>query len=362
MSGVEVERVTKKYGTATVLKEIYLKVTKGEFVVLLGPSGCGKSTLLNIIAGLENLESGAVFIGGKDVTDLEPADRGLAMVFQSYALFPTMTVRGNLSFGLKVQKTPRDEIEKRIASVAQLLQIEALLDRKPSELSGGQRQRIAIGRALVRRSDVWLFDEPLSNLDAKLRAETRVELKKLHIDMRPTIIYVTHDQIEALTMADRVAVMHAGRIEQYDKPQTIYDSPATLFVAGFVGSPSMNFIEGKLDIEGRFLATGASRPISLFPDGGSADFTENDSVVLGVRPEELYPIDNIDPQGRSLPAKTIMSESMGPDTLIWVEVYGKRWSMRIPTSKSTGMPDVFEMGFDAMRASLFDKETGVRLN
>src|SRR6478735_2636823 len=246
MSAVSVSGLSKSFGHLRVLKDIDLPIEAGGFTVLLGPSGCGKSTLLNAIAGLEDTDAGAIEIDGADVTHREPSKRGIAMVFQSYALYPTMSVRKNLSFGLRVRSVPRQEVMRRVDWAAKLLQIDELLDRKPSQLSGGQRQRVAIGRALVQQAKVFLFDEPLSNLDAKLRTEMRVELKRLHKDLGATIVYVTHDQIEAMTLATRIAVMKAGRIEQHAAPDELYETPETLFVAGFVGSPAMNFMRGRM--------------------------------------------------------------------------------------------------------------------
>ena len=237
MTSVSVKDLTLNFGSISVLKSLNLDVAEGEFLVLLGPSGCGKSTLLNCIAGLLDVSDGQIFIKGKNVTWEEPKDRGIGMVFQSYALYPQMTVEGNLSFGLKTAGLPKDEIATRIARAAEILQIGPLLQRKPAELSGGQRQRVAIGRALVRDVDVFLFDEPLSNLDAKLRSELRVEIKRLHQRLANTMIYVTHDQIEAMTLADRIAVMYGGVIQQLDTPQAIYNRPVNRFVAGFIGSP-----------------------------------------------------------------------------------------------------------------------------
>ncbi len=263
MSGVVLRGLSKSYGPVQALRGIDLVVEPGDFTVLLGPSGCGKSTLLNAIAGLDDIDAGTVEIGGVEVTQREPSERGIAMVFQSYALYPTMTVRRNLSFGLRVRSVPKPEIQRRVAWVAELLQIGGMLDRKPSQLSGGQRQRVAIGRALVQQAKVFLLDEPLSNLDAKLRTEMRVELKRLHQSLSATIIYVTHDQIEAMTLATRIAVMRAGRIEQYATPDVLYERPETLFVAGFVGSPAMNFLSGSI---GR-----ASEPVArIEADGDSA--------------------------------------------------------------------------------------------
>ena len=244
-NSIEVKDLTLNFGSVSVLKNMNLDVAEGEFVVLLGPSGCGKSTLLNCLAGLLDITDGQIWIKGKNVTWAEPSERGIGMVFQSYALYPQMTVRGNLSFGLKNAKVPQAEIDKRIARAAEILQIQPLLDRKPAALSGGQRQRVAIGRALVRDVDVFLFDEPLSNLDAKLRSELRVEIKRLHNALGNTMVYVTHDQIEALTLADRIAVMKGGVIQQLAAPLEIYNRPSNLFVAGFIGSPSMNFLKGR---------------------------------------------------------------------------------------------------------------------
>src|SRR6201996_8711890 len=249
-TSVSIRGIEVAFGSVRVLDRLDLEVAESEFLVLLGPSGCGKSTLLNAIAGLAEVEDGEVWIGGRNVTWLEPSQRGIAMVFQSYALYPRMTVRSNLSFGLKVARTPRPEIERRVAHAAGLLHIEDLLDRRPGELSGGQRQRVAIGRALVRDVGVFLFDEPLSNLDAQLRAELRVEIKRLHARLGATMIYVTHDQIEALTLADRIAVMHGSVIQQFDTPREVYARPRNRFVAEFVGSPAMNFIDGNFRIAG----------------------------------------------------------------------------------------------------------------
>src|SRR5688572_5065310 len=284
MTSVSVKELSLDFGSVSVLKDLNLDVEDGEFIVLLGPSGCGKSTLLNCIAGLLDVSDGQIFIKGKNVTWEEPKDRGIGMVFQSYALYPQMTVKGNLTFGLKNAGLPRDEIEKRIARTAEILQIEPLLDRKPSQLSGGQRQRVAIGRALVRDVDVFLFDEPLSNLDAKLRSELRVEIKRLHQNLENTMIYVTHDQIEALTLADRIAVMRGGIIQQLADPRTVYNKPVNLFVAGFVGSPSMNFLRGAanggdIKVGDTSVPTGTYRFVTSLEAGAD--------TILGVRPEHI---------------------------------------------------------------------------
>ncbi|NKB78074.1 MAG: ATP-binding cassette domain-containing protein [Gammaproteobacteria bacterium] len=254
MQPLVIKNVTKSFGSLNILKNINLSVGAGEFLILVGPSGCGKSTLLSIIAGLENPTAGEIHIGDRNVTDIPPKDRDIAMVFQSYALYPNMSVRKNISFGLEIRKTPKNEISQTIDRVAKLLQMEHLLDRKPSQLSGGQRQRVAMGRALARNPSLFLFDEPLSNLDAKLRVDMRAEIKKLHKSMGTTIAYVTHDQIEAMTLGDRIAVMNEGVIQQFGSPQEVYDEPDTLFVAGFLGSPSMNFIPATISTDGKRLS------------------------------------------------------------------------------------------------------------
>ena len=285
---VAVKDLHLAYGSVSVLNHLTLDIAEGEFIVLLGPSGCGKSTLLNCIAGLLDVSAGQIFINGKNVTWEEPKDRGIGMVFQSYALYPQMSVRRNLGFGLRSARVPSDEIEKRIARTAEILQIEPLLDRRPSQLYGGQRQRVAIGRALVRDVDVFLFDEPLSNLDAKLRSELRVEIKRLHQKLANTMIYVTHDQIEAMTLADRIAVMKGGLIQQLGAPQDIYKRPVNRFVAGFIGSPGMNFLEGEVRMQGgapRFVAEGIDIPLANYKfDAAGA---KAGAAVLGIRPEHV---------------------------------------------------------------------------
>ena len=245
MSTVSLRKICKSFGKTAVLRDVDLEIADGEFVVMVGPSGCGKSTLLNCIAGLDSVTSGEVWIGGRRVNDMQPKDRDIAMVFQAYALYPNMNVRDNITFGLEMRNVPKPQQAAALARVSELLQIGNLLDRKPGQLSGGQRQRVAMGRAMVRDPAVFLFDEPLSNLDAKLRVQMRAELKALHQRLRQTVVYVTHDQVEAMTLADRIVVMNAGRIEQVGSPVELYDRPADIFVAGFIGSPAMNFIVGQ---------------------------------------------------------------------------------------------------------------------
>jgi len=360
MPSVAVRDVSLNFGSVEVLRKLNLDVGKGEFLVLLGPSGCGKSTLLNCIAGLLDVSEGQIFIGGRNVTWDEPKDRGIGMVFQSYALYPQMTVEGNLSFGLKNAGLPRDEIARRIARASEILQIEPLLKRKPSALSGGQRQRVAIGRALVRDVDVFLFDEPLSNLDAKLRSELRVEIKRLHQKLENTMIYVTHDQIEAMTLADRIAVMRGGIIQQLDTPQVIYSKPVNRYVAGFIGSPGMNFLEGRLERRPDgpfFVAEGIDVALSSY------DFQAPDPApgpaVLGIRPEHVGLNTGAGwPFSRDVTVDVV--EPMGSDTLVWAKLGGQDFSMRTTSERAPEVGDRATIGFDPMRGSLFDA-AGLRL-
>lgn len=359
MSAVSVRGLSKSFGQLRVLHDIDLPVEAGEFTVLLGPSGCGKSTLLNAVAGLEDIDGGTIEIGGIDVTQHEPSKRGIAMVFQSYALYPTMSVHRNLSFGLRVKSIPKREVEKRIEWAAQLLQIDELLDRKPSQLSGGQKQRVAIGRALVQQARVFLFDEPLSNLDAKLRTEMRVELKRLHKELGATIIYVTHDQIEAMTLATRIAVMRGGRIEQYATPDTLYEQPATLFVAGFVGSPSMNFLRGELVGD----ATRAVRfGTTTLPLNGYAfrDAYGASDVVIGVRPEHVSVAQPAATEG-TVDAETLFMEPMGADTLGWFQCGEHRVAARLSPQAARSIAGRVRLNFAMEQISLFDPETEARL-
>jgi len=293
MSSLTIADVTKRFGSVEVLKGISLRIESGEFLVLVGPSGCGKSTLLNLIAGLETITSGEIKIGDRVVNNVRPKDRDIAMVFQSYALYPNMNVRQNIAFGLETRKVSKPQIQATIQRVAGMLQIHELLDRKPSQLSGGQRQRVAMGRALARDPAIFLFDEPLSNLDAKLRVEMRTEIKLLHKRIDTTIVYVTHDQIEAMTLADRIAIMKDGIIQQFDTPQAVYDNPANLFTAGFIGSPSMNFIPCQVTRPntqaGVALDTGNGRSffLPLERSGLELDAWVNHEVILGIRPEKI---------------------------------------------------------------------------
>ena len=358
MHSVSVRDLTLNFGSVSVLKSLNLDVEEGEFIVLLGPSGCGKSTLLNCIAGLLDISDGQIWIRDRNVTWAEPSERGIGMVFQSYALYPQMTVRGNLSFGLKNQKMPRAEIDKRVDRAAEILQIGPLLDRKPGALSGGQRQRVAIGRALVRDVDVFLFDEPLSNLDAKLRSELRVEIKRLHSRLNNTMVYVTHDQIEALTLADRIAVMRGGIIQQLDAPQVIYNRPANLFVAGFIGSPSMNFLPGATVDGGRTFRSGAHTLDLTGYEGGAV--LDRPKAILGLRPEHLDLRHEAD-TGRSLPAVVEIDEPMGADSLVWLKMDQQQISVRVPVERRLKPGTEVHVHVDMTKASIFDAGTEQRI-
>jgi multiple sugar transport system ATP-binding protein len=355
---ISVKDLSLNFGSVSVLKTMNLDVAEGEFIVLLGPSGCGKSTLLNCLAGLLDISDGQIWIKGKNVTWSEPSERGIGMVFQSYALYPQMTVRGNLSFGLKNAKVPQAEIDKRVARAAEILQIGPLLDRKPGALSGGQRQRVAIGRALVRDVDVFLFDEPLSNLDAKLRSELRVEIKRLHTRLNNTMVYVTHDQIEALTLADRIAVMKGGVIQQLAAPQEIYNRPANLFVAGFIGSPSMNFLPGSTIDGGRVFDLGDTKIDLAGYDGGAVGARPN--AVLGLRPEHLEIVSSPE-AGQTIPAVVELDEPMGADSLVWLQGAGKQMSVRVPVERRMAPGTAVHLKVDISKASIFDTTTEVRV-
>ncbi|WP_435258444.1 ABC transporter ATP-binding protein [Thioclava sp. FR2] len=358
-NSIEVKDLTLNFGAISVLKKMNLDVAEGEFIVLLGPSGCGKSTLLNCLAGLLEISDGQIWIKGKNVTWSEPSERGIGMVFQSYALYPQMTVRGNLSFGLKNARMPQDEIDKRVARAAEILQIGPLLDRKPAALSGGQRQRVAIGRALVRDVDVFLFDEPLSNLDAKLRSELRVEIKRLHAKLNNTMVYVTHDQIEALTLADRIAVMRGGVIQQLAAPQEIYNRPSNLFVAGFIGSPSMNFLNGSTVDGGRAFALPGGIKLDLAEYEGGA-VGARDKAVLGLRPEHLVVQDHEEP-GKTIPAIVELDEPMGADSLVWFAAGGGQVSVRVPVERRLARGTEVHLKVDMTKASVFDAGTEQRI-
>lgn len=370
MSDIRLEAVRKNFGATQVIKGVDLSIDAGEFVVLVGPSGCGKSTLLNLIAGLETISGGDILIGGKRVNDTPPRDRDIAMVFQSYALYPTKTVRDNITFGMVARSVPKADQDAAVAEISGLLQIEKLLSRKPGQLSGGQRQRVAMGRALVRKPDVFLFDEPLSNLDAKLRIEMRTEIKKLHQRLGKTIVYVTHDQIEAMTLASRIAVMDNGHIRQFADPATIYEDPVDLFVAGFMGSPPMNMVPGKISADGGqyFVTTGNADeapldfPLPVSVSDRTAGMVGRD-VILGLRPEAIFAA------GTELPgphrfefARTVsVVEPTGPDTMILFHHAGLDIVARVRPEDARPEGTLFDFEADMEKAKLFDAKTTLRI-
>jgi multiple sugar transport system ATP-binding protein len=365
MATLTISNLRKRFGPVEVLKDINLEAGTGEFVALVGPSGCGKSTLLSMIAGLEGVTEGEIRIDGALVNAVAPKDRDIAMVFQSYALYPTMTARQNITFGMESRGVPRAEQEKAVKRVSALLQIEPLLHRKPGQLSGGQRQRVAMGRALVRDPKLFLFDEPLSNLDAKLRVDMRTEIKKLHQRVGKTTVYVTHDQIEAMTLASRIAVMHQGSIQQFDEPQVVYDRPANIFVAGFMGSPSMNFVPADVvKVDGApavsvALAGGgnailplAKKPVSVPADG---------KVVLGIRPEHLFRYDeNAKARKASLAMLTApveVVEPTGAETHAVLKLGEKEIVGRFDPDHAPRLGEILPLGIDMAHACLFDPST-----
>lgn len=355
---ISIRNLDLSFGAVSVLKDLNLDIGQGEFLVLLGSSGCGKSTLLNCIAGLLDITDGQIFIGGRNVTWEEPSKRGIGMVFQSYALYPQMTVEGNLTFGLKNAGVSKAEIAQRVARAAKILQIEPLLKRKPAALSGGQRQRVAIGRALVRDVDVFLFDEPLSNLDAKLRADLRVEIKQLHQTLDNTMIYVTHDQIEAMTLADRIAIMRGGLILQLGTPDEIYARPANKYVAEFIGSPSMNFFDGHLDESG-FTA----KDINFTVDG--YEFAngrrQHGPAWFGIRPEHILTGAEAETRAARLTGTADLVEPLGSDTLVRLRVGDRLIWVRMDGRTKPAIGDQIPVGFNPARASIFDRDSEERL-
>ncbi len=370
MSDIRLEQVKKNFGATEVIKSIDLAIDPGEFVVLVGPSGCGKSTLLNLIAGLETNTGGDIYIGGKRVNDTPPRDRDIAMVFQSYALYPTKTVRNNITFGMVSRNIPKADQDAAVEEISTLLQIERLLSRKPGQLSGGQRQRVAMGRALVRKPDVFLFDEPLSNLDAKLRIEMRTEIKKLHQRLGKTIVYVTHDQIEAMTLASRIAVMDNGHIRQFADPATIYEDPVDLFVAGFMGSPPMNMIPGKIGAQdGQYVVSTGS------PEEDPLDFPlppalyerisamEGRNVILGLRPEAIFAAGTELPGANRFTFERPVSvvEPTGPDTMILFHHAGLDVVARVRPEDARPEGTLFSFEADMEKAKLFDAKTTLRI-
>jgi multiple sugar transport system ATP-binding protein len=355
MADVEMRSLSKRFGTLAVLHAIDLSIPDGEFVVLVGPSGCGKSTLLRMVAGLESISGGELAIGGRRANDLPPQRRNIAMVFQSYALYPHLSAYENLAFGPRLRGEDKAAMDANVRRAADTLNIGALLERLPRALSGGQRQRVAMGRAIVRQPDLFLFDEPLSNLDAQLRVQMRTEIKALQLKLGTTTIYVTHDQVEAMTMADRIVVMNGGRIEQSGDPLEIYDRPANLFVAGFLGSPAMSFIEGVVAERAgrRFLRTAAAIELPAPVAGLPLDR----KVVLGVRPEHL----RLAEPATGVPGRVIVTEPTGADTHLYAELAGTRVCAQLHARLRLLPDEQVWLGFDEAQVHLFDAETGVRL-
>jgi multiple sugar transport system ATP-binding protein len=360
MATVALQKLVKRYGSVDAVRSIDLDIADREFVALVGPSGCGKSTTLRMIAGLEDITAGNIRIGGEIVNDLPPRARNISMVFQSYALYPHMSVRENMAFSLKIAKRPQDEIDRRVREASEILHLDELLDRRPSQLSGGQRQRVAMGRAIVRKPEVVLFDEPLSNLDAKLRSQMRSEIKRLHARVPSTVVYVTHDQVEAMTLADRIVIMRDGRIEQTGSPDEVFHRPATRFVAGFIGSPAMNIEEAEID-DGRIVFAGGDwLPV---PEKFRAAALKERRVAFGLRPDDVYP------SGHGLPSaagvqtverqlKVALTEPLGNETLVFVNFAGHDWIARMLNPSHLEEGATIPVTFDLAKAHLFSIADG----
>ena len=369
MSSLALRNIHKTYGKSNLetLKGIDIEIDAGEFLILVGPSGCGKSTLMNLIAGLEEVSAGAIEIDGVDVTKVPPKDRDIAMVFQSYALYPNMTVRDNIAFGLEIRKVAKEQIDREVERVAKLLQIDTLLKRKPAQLSGGQQQRVAMGRALARHPKIYLFDEPLSNLDAKLRIEMRTEVKKLHQRLDATIVYVTHDQIEAMTLADRIAVMKDGELHQLGAPKEIYDNPANRFVAGFIGSPPMNFIpiQVQQDGDGRHAAlSDESGETTRLPLSAQLPVEPGQTLLLGLRPEQIthmQPHKQQQPDVFSSCFEALVTEPTGPDTIVLIKANGVEINCRVDPDHPVRAGERLALMFDLSKAVFFDPDSGERI-
>ena len=362
MATVALDKLVKRYGPVEAVRAIDLDIADGEFVALVGPSGCGKSTTLRMIAGLEEISSGVVRIGGEVVNDLPPRSRNISMVFQSYALYPHMSVRENLGFSLKIAKRPQSEIDQRVVEASEILHLNALLDRRPSQLSGGQRQRVAMGRAIVRKPEVFLFDEPLSNLDAKLRAQMRTEIKLLHARVPSTVIYVTHDQVEAMTLADRIVIMRDGVIEQAGSPDEVFHRPATRFVAGFIGSPTMNLLDAEIADDRVVFAGGDWLPL---PDRFRGASIPGRKVTFGVRPDDVYPT------GHGLPSaagsqvverdlRVAVTEPLGNETLVFATFGGVDWIARMLNPIPLAAGQSLSLSIDLAKAHLFAADEGGR--
>jgi multiple sugar transport system ATP-binding protein len=361
MAQVILQNLVKRFSEEVIaVNNVNLEIQDKEFVVLVGPSGCGKTTTLRMVAGLEDISAGDIFIGDRLVNDVPPKDRNIAMVFQNYALYPHMTVYKNMAFALKLRRTPREEIDRRVKAAADILGIRELLERKPKQLSGGQRQRVAVGRAIVRQPEVFLFDEPLSNLDAKLRVNMRAELIKLHERLDATMIYVTHDQVEAMTMGDRIVVMRNGFIQQVGPPMEVYNRPQNQFVAGFIGSPSMNFLDGRLiEDKGELQVDLNGLRLPLPPDKAKpAEAYVNKNVVFGIRPEDILP--STETNGKrlvALQANVEVLEPLGAEIVLELATKGYNFTARMDPQLRVKMHDQIQVHFDMSRSHLFDKQT-----
>src|SRR5579859_5266399 len=361
MASVTYDHVTKKFNETTAINDLNIAIEDKEFLVLVGPSGCGKSTALRCLAGLEEITGGRILIGQRDVSNVAPKDRDIAMVFQSYALYPHMSVYDNMAFGLKLRKTPKADIDRRVKEAADILGIGHLLGRKPKQLSGGQRQRVAVGRAIVREPSVFLFDEPLSNLDAKLRVQTRAEISKLHQRLATTFIYVTHDQVEAMTMATRIAVMKDGVLQQLDSPQNLYDHPTNIFVAGFIGSPAMNFFDAKLDrSDGHMVIDTGAFKIDVPPER-SEHFANSagKQVVFGIRPNDIHD-PNFAPPGISkamVPTHVEVTELMGNEVFLYLKTGDKDFVDRVDPRSQARIGNDIQVAMNLDNMQLFDKDT-----
>ncbi len=363
MATVTLQRLVKRYGAVEAVRSINLAIKDREFVALVGPSGCGKSTTLRMIAGLEDITEGEIRIGDELVNDLPPRSRNISMVFQSYALYPHMTVEENLGFSLKIAKRPSAEIKRRVDEAAAILHLAPLLDRRPSQLSGGQRQRVAMGRAIVRNPDVFLFDEPLSNLDAKLRGEMRTEIKKLHARVPSTVIYVTHDQVEAMTLADRIVIMRDGHIEQVGSPDEVFHHPATRFVAAFIGSPSMNLVEAEINDGQLVFANNDRLPL---PARFSHSAMKGRQVVFGLRPDDLYPSHHglASDAGGAVHEQALtvnLTEPLGNETLVFAQFAGREWVSRMLNPRPLAAGALIPFCFNLASAHLFDAASGAAL-
>ncbi len=365
MASLTIQNVHKRYGATHILKGIDLSIADGEFLILVGPSGCGKSTLLSMIAGLDEISEGQIRIGDRVVNDVSPKDRDIAMVFQSYALYPSMTVRENIEFAMKMKKVPAPERAATVDRVAKMLQMDALLDRRPAQLSGGQRQRVAMGRALARNPAIFLFDEPLSNLDAKLRVEMRAEIKSLHQRLKNTIVYVTHDQVEAMTLGDRIAVMKDGLVQQFGTPAEIYERPANVYVAGFIGSPTMNFMAARLEAGSKgasLLFDGCTVPVPIGSDGPRADAVgamAGRSVIAGIRPEHFVPVASNAPG--AVPITVELLEPTGADTYAVARIGSKAVTLRFAPKQAPRVGDTAWVGIDPAAVNLFDPKSEQRI-